>query len=81
MFTFSKKFTHKTFDVAVSVYILYSMKGFVAKALPVNFFRPFSETSDGRWRRCTCRPQRRKKNNLIEAAPFGRLNQMLSTIV
>ena len=30
---------------------------------------------DGRRRR-TCRQRRRKKNHLIEAAPFGRLDQM-----
>ena len=35
--------------------------------------------SDGRRRR-SCRQRRRKKKHLIEAAPFGRLDQMLSTI-
>ena len=31
--------------------------------------------ADGRRRRA-CRQRRRKKNHLIEAAPFGRLDQM-----
>ena len=30
-------------------------------------------------RRRPCRQQRRKKNHVIEAAPFGRLDQMLQT--
>ena len=39
-------------------------------------------TSSGRTSgRCACRQRRRKKNHLIEAAPFGRLDQMWRTIV
>ena len=34
-----------------------------------------------RRRRCTCRQRRRKKKHLIEAAPFGRLDQMLRMAV
>ena len=30
-------------DVYTSVYILYPLKGFVAKRLPVNYFQSFSE--------------------------------------
>ena len=37
-------------------------------------------SSDG-CRRSSCRQRRRKKKHLIEAAPFGRLDQMLRTTV
>ena len=41
-----------------------------------NFGRAFGRTSGRTSGRRACRQRRRKKNHLIEAAPFGRLDQM-----
>ena len=40
------------------------------------FGRAFGRTSGRTSGRRACRQRRRKKNHLIEAAPFGRLDQM-----
>ena len=55
----------------------------------INWYR--GRLSDGQWtaggrpadgcRRHACRQRRRKKNHLIEAAPFGRIDQMWPTTV
>ena len=55
-------------------------EGTVEPLVPLVPWTVVGRPVDGRRRRA-CRQRRRKKNHLIEAAPFGRLDQMWRTTV
>ena len=77
------------FDVQKNVLIIINGKPkVVLRTSSVRILSCCDRPADGRWtvvadgrQRRPCRQRRRKKKHLIEAAPFGRLDQMLSTAV
>ena len=68
----SKKCSKIFEKIEKSCYVQAEKEGTVEPLVP---WTVVGRPVDGR-RRCACRQRRRKKNHLIEAAPFGRLDQM-----